>query len=144
MGYGPAHDARGASLLDRLDVPVGGWRAIDEAAWYAALETCDLLHQWGSALLVDDGESLWVFVRDVTEAKRHTVVRHDAADSEAGRAGVRHVELLARRAATVIAESQRRGSSTVQQMSAESAASAAFVEAAEDLYRRLTVLAPRR
>lgn len=139
MGYDFAPGARD-SLLARLDVPVAAWRSIDEATWYEALETCELLHQWGSALLVDDGESLWVFVRDVTEARRHTVVRHDAPTSESGRDGVRHVEMLARRAATIIAESQRRGSSTVQQLADERTASDAFVKAAEDLYRRLTEL----
>ncbi len=142
MGYRAMTDDASQALLDELDVPPKAWRLIDEATWYAALETCELLHQWGSALLVDDGECLWVFVRDVTPDKRHTVVRHGAALTEVGRHGVRHVELLARRAATVIAEAQRRGSSTVSEMSVESAASRAFVGAAEELYETLTELPP--
>jgi hypothetical protein len=133
--------------------PAGGWAsdallpgahaAISEAEWFRFLELAEPLHQWGSAFLFDEARArvpeglVRVYLRDDSGAARHVCVRLDASRSAAARAGVLRIEAAARHAADVITAGQRQASQSVADLQAEEAASRAFTEAAEALYREL-------
>ncbi len=133
--------------------PRGGWvgdalapgaqAAISEAEWFRFLELVEPLHQWGGAFLFDEARAgspdglVRVYLRDDSDAARHTCVRLDAARTAAARAGVERIEAAARHAADVITAGQRQTAQSVADLQAEEAASRAFTQAAEALYREL-------
>ena len=124
------------------DLAPGAARATSESEWYEVLETCELLHQWGSALLVEErghDALLRLWVRDDSPERRHWVRRLDAAATARARAGVAEVELAAERVADLLTEEQARGSSTPAQLVQQGRASEAYVDRADALYRELAV-----
>jgi hypothetical protein len=120
-------------------LPPGGRRFISEDEWRHFLTEREPLHQWGAAYLLDEGGDgcVRVYLRDDGAQARHTCVRLDARRSALARAGAEAVEAASRRAADVITAGQQRPSHTPAELEAEAQASAAFVQAAEALYRDL-------
>lgn len=127
---------------DRLEP--GEHCRISEEQWFARLERSEVLHQWGSAFLVDEGEPgpVRAYWRDDSPARRHTAWRFDAATSERVRAAVVRIEAAAAAVADLIAAAAERGSSDLDQHAAEQRASEAYTTLAEDLYRDLLRLGP--
>lgn len=117
--------------------------AISEAEWFHFLELAEPLHQWGSAFLFDEARMgapvglVRVYLRDDSGKGRHTCVRLDVQRSAAAREGVLRIEAAARHAADVITAGQQQARQSVADLQAEEAASQAFTEAAEALYREL-------
>ena len=119
---------------------------ITEADWFDVLESAELLHQWGSALLVaDDADAALVraYWRDDSATHRHTAWRFDKATSERVRENVVAIEQASSQVATLLAQADARGSSTVDEMSAQADASAGFTQQAEDFYQDLLRLGPK-
>lgn len=114
---------------------------LTEQQWAETLERSEPLHQWGSAFLVDDGEHVRAYLRDVSGEGRHTAWCFDAARSARARAGVREVEALEEALAKLISAEMERGGADPAQQAASEAARAAYVEAAETLYAELLVIA---
>ena len=110
---------------------------ISESEWYRVLESVEPLHQWGSALLVEHpGGTLLLYVRDTTGAEKHGCVHLDAAASARAREGVAEIERLSSAAADLVTGQMEQGA-TADQIAEQQAASAAFVQCAQDLYREL-------
>jgi len=123
-------------------LPPGGRCRISEAEWAAFLEAAEPLHQWGGTFLHDEARSgrgalVRVYLRDDSGAARHACVRFDAARSDAARAAVEQVEAASRRAADVISAGLRKNARSTADLLAEEAASRAFTDAAEAMYREL-------
>lgn len=123
----------------------GGHCRISEADWMTLLESCEVLHQWGPAFLVDEGEGGCVraYLRDDSGTGRHTAFRLDAERSARARAGVLEIERAAARAADLVTRQQSGDDASLEAMREQDAASARFVERAEALYRELLAL-PRQ
>lgn len=128
---------------ERLDP--GGHCRISEAEWMALLESSEVLHQWGPAFLVDEGRHAYVraYLRDDGGTGRHTAFRFDAERSARARSGIELVEQAARRAADLVTRLGEQGGSSLDELREQAEASAAYVEAAEALYRELLALPPR-
>jgi hypothetical protein len=124
-----------ASLLLRP----GAHGRITEAEWNHFLESCEPLHQWGGAYMIDEGGTgcVRVYLRDDSGRGAHACVRLDPARSAAARAGVARIEASSRRAADLITRLQDKPSLTVAEMAAQEEASRLFVETAEAVYREL-------
>ena len=119
---------------------------ITEAEWFDVLESAELLHQWGSALLVaDDADAALVraYWRDDSSARRHTAWRFDKATSQRVRENVAAIEQASSQVATLLAQADARGSSTIDELSAQADASAGFTQLAEDFYQELLRLGPQ-
>lgn len=114
---------------------------ISESEWFAFLEAKEPLHQWGGAFLHEEspGGLVRIYVRLDVGRQQWRCVRLDAARSARARQGVEQVEAAARRAADVVTTLQQRGRATTTELAAQERASAAFVEAAEALYRELLI-----
>ena len=135
-GAGPAHThGVWASLL----LSPGAHGRISEAEWSHFLESCEPLHQWGGAYLIDEGGSgcVRVYLRDDSGRGAHLCVRLDAVRTAAARAGVARIEASSRRAADLITRLQDKPALTVADMAAQEEASRVFVETAEAVYREL-------
>ncbi|GEM_PF-1810069 len=134
---------------------------ITEAEWFDVLESAELLHQWGSALLVEEadfgaGASAAVmseeasvtlvraYWRDDSPAHRHTAWRFDTATSQHVRENVAAIEQASSEVATLLAQAEARGSSTIEELAAQKDASEAFTQRAEDFYRELLRLGPKK
>jgi hypothetical protein len=123
-------------------LPPGGRCRISEAEWAAFLELAEPLHQWGGTFLFDEtragrGALVRAYLRDDSGAARHLCLRFDAARSGAAREAVERVELASRRAADVISAGLGKDARTLADLAAEEAASRAFTDAAEAMYREL-------
>jgi hypothetical protein len=116
---------------------------ISEDQWALALETHEVLHQWGSAFLVDDGVSVHAYLRDVSGAGRHTAWCFDAERSARAREGVAEVERLGEVAAHRISAELERGGSDSVQREQQALASEAYTAAAEALYEALLRIGKR-
>jgi len=134
-GAGRSRRPPGARTSERL-LP-GEHCRIEEHEWYERLEQGEPLHQWGSCFLLPIGDSLWLFLRDVTGAGRHTAAHLDAERAATARAGVEALEVTARALADQLAATRARGSSDMSELRAEQAATEAFRAEAEALYQAL-------
>lgn len=117
----------------------GQLRLISEGEWFEVLESAEPLHQWGPALLVEDGGPdglLRLWLRD-DEERRHRVIRLDAAATVRARQGLAEIEQAGDRVADLLAAERERGSSTTAQVTEQHDASEAYVQVAEALYREL-------
>jgi len=127
---------------------------ITEAEWFDVLESAEVLHQWGSALLVEEAEDgagtsaavtsdeasvtlVRAYWRDDSPAHRHTAWRFDAATSQRVRDDVAAIEQASSAVATLLAQAEARGSSTLDELTAQNDASEVFTQRAEDFYREL-------
>ncbi|MGQ0552581.1 MAG: hypothetical protein ACT4PU_05115 [Planctomycetota bacterium] len=86
---------------------------------------------------------LRLYARDDSGGGRHLCLRLDTEGSAQARQGVEAVEALARAAADVNARHQRQQSLSLADLAEQEQASAAFTQAAADLYRRLLGAVPR-
>lgn len=119
---------------------------ITEVEWFDVLESAELLHQWGSALLVDEGADealVRAYWRDDSPARRHTAWCFDGATSQHVRDNVAAIEQASSDVATLLAQADARGSSTLDELAAQNDASEAFTQRAEDFYRELLRLGPK-
>jgi hypothetical protein len=123
----------------------GQLRLIDEAEWFGVLESTEPVHQWGPALLVEDGGAdglLRLWLRDDSGDGRHRVLRLDAEHSGRAREGLERIEAASGQVADLLAQEQQRGRSSPDQLAEQQAASDAYVATAETLYRELVASIP--
>ena len=113
---------------------------ITEEQWAQVLESEELLHQWGSAYLLDDGEHVRAFLRDVSGDGRHTAWCFHPKGSARAREGVAQIEALEIELAKLISAEMDRGSASPAEQAEVEAARGAFVQAAEGLYAELLVI----
>ncbi|MFT7465018.1 MAG: hypothetical protein ACI9EF_003378 [Pseudohongiellaceae bacterium] len=118
---------------------------ITEPEWFAVLESVETLHQWGSALLVEQpaGEAalslplIGAYWRDDSAAHRHTAWLFDGPTSQHVRDQLEAIEQAAGQVADQLAAAETRGSSTIAELAAQTEASEAYVQLAEGFYREL-------
>jgi hypothetical protein len=136
---GPTGGAHAHGVWASLLLPPGAHGRISEAEWAHFLESCEPLHQWGGAYMIDEGEPgcVRIYLRDDSGRGAHACVRLDAARSSAARAGVARIEASSRRAADLITRLQDKPALSVADMAAQEEASRVFVETAEAVYREL-------